>query len=535
MNSQRRDFMRFAGIGLGGSAVGALLPGSLTALPTPSAASLVAYDVRAYGAQGNGTTLDTHAINRTIEVAADSGGGTVIFPAGTYLSYSIHLKSNVTLYLGSGATVVAAPSPQDGPSQNAYDIAEPKQPWNAYQDYGHGHWRDSLIWGEDIENVVICGPGCIWGKGLVRGWDSERPLAQTPGVGSKSIALRNCRNVILRDFSILKGGWFGILATGVDNLTIDNLRIDTDRDGMDIDCCRNVRVTNCSINSPWDDAISPKSSAALGYARPTENLTISNCYVTGAFELGTMLDGTWKRRPVDQWRFGGIKFGTESMGGFRNVTVTGCVFEDCQGIGLYSVDGAIIEDIMMNSITMRNCSNIPLSLRLGSRMRSPAGTPVGSMQRISISNIVSSNSVSRFGGAGLINGIPNYRIRDVKIHDCYFEHKGSDAQIVIPETPAEDKSKYPEPGMFGPIPAAGFFMRNIENLEFTNVEIACAQPDPRPILWLGNVEGADFFRVKSSRQRVAPMFDLHSVRDFRAMACTNVSDASLEDVRQKSI
>ena len=100
-------------------------------------------------------------------------------------------------------------------------------------------------------------------------------LRRHPGVANKAIALKNCRNVILRDFSILHGGHFGILATGVDNLTIDNLKIDTNRDGMDIDCCRNVRVSNCSVNSPWDDGICLKSSFALGYARATEMVTIT--------------------------------------------------------------------------------------------------------------------------------------------------------------------------------------------------------------------------------------------------------------------
>ena len=111
----------------------------------------------------------------------------------------------------------------------AYDEPEPKTAWEAYQDYGHNHWHNSLIWGEGLQNIAILGPGLIWGKGLVRS-GSEK---DAPGKGNKSIALKNCHNVILRDFSILKGGWFGILATGVDNLTIDNLKIDTDqrRDG----------------------------------------------------------------------------------------------------------------------------------------------------------------------------------------------------------------------------------------------------------------------------------------------------------------
>jgi polygalacturonase len=199
--------------------------------------------------------------------------------------------------------------------------------------------------------------------------------ASQPGVGNKAIALKNCRNVHLADFSILKGGHFGLLLTGVDNLTIDNLVIDTDRDGMDIDCCRNVRVSNCSVNSPWDDGICPKSSFALGYARPTENLTITNCYVSGCWELGTMLDGSFRRNsdPTYSFRTGRIKLGTESNGGFKNITITNCVFEGCGGLALETVDGALLEDIAISNITMRDISNCPIFLRLGARMRGPAG------------------------------------------------------------------------------------------------------------------------------------------------------------------
>ena len=184
-----------------------------------------------------------------------------------------------------GATIEAAASPkpgeQTGYNGGTYDPAEPNTPWEDYQDYGHNHWHNSLIWGEDIHDFSITGPGLIYGKGLSFGANraarGDYPIyvAEQAGVGNKAIALKNCRNVLLRDFSILKGGHFGLLLTGVDNLTIDNLKIDTDRDGMDIDCCQNVRVSNCTVNSPWDDGICPKSSYALGYARPTRNLTIA--------------------------------------------------------------------------------------------------------------------------------------------------------------------------------------------------------------------------------------------------------------------
>src|SRR5208283_4524222 len=154
------------------------------------------FDVKAFGATGDGKTPDTAAINKAIDAAAAAGGGTVLFPAGNYLSYSIHLKSNITLHLESGATIIAADAPAAGAA--GYDLAEPNQ-WNMYQDYGHSHFHNSLIWGEGLENIGIVGPGRIWGRGLSRG--TGAPNAMTPGAGNKSISLRECHNVLLRDFS----------------------------------------------------------------------------------------------------------------------------------------------------------------------------------------------------------------------------------------------------------------------------------------------------------------------------------------------
>src|SRR3954447_11314413 len=336
--NKRREFLRAAGL------AGVAAPGLALATPgvpsTPPEAATkghaMFYDVRALGAVGDGKTIDTPAINRAIDIASAAGGGTVFFSPGEYLCYSIHLKSKVALYLDQGATIVAADPAAD--VSKSYDLAESNKPWEDYQDYGHNHWHNSLIWGESLNDVSILGPGLIWGKGLSRGWGAG-PKAENPGVANKAIALKNCRNVIFRDFSILHGGHFGILATGVDNLTIDNLKIDTNRDGMDIDCCRNVRVSNCSVNSPWDDGICPKSSFVLGYARATENVTITNYYVTGDYRLGTLLDGTFQRFGPefdrDVWnRTGRIKCGTESNGGFKGITVSNCVFEGCRGFAL---------------------------------------------------------------------------------------------------------------------------------------------------------------------------------------------------------
>ena len=276
----RRSFIK-----VGAALAGAVVAGTerASAVETPgSPVGRYVFNVREFGATGDGTAIDTPAINQAIDAAASAGGGIVVFPAGAYLSYSVRLKSHVTLLLENGSVILGADAPEGGGAR-AYDLAEPNETWDKYQDYGHSHFHNSLLWGEDLHDVSILGPGLIWGKGLSRGEKTEMPLAESPGVGNKAISLKNCRNVTFRDFSMLACGHFAILLTGVDNVIIDGLKIDTNRDGIDIDCCKNVRVSNCSVNSPWDDAIVPKSSFALGYARVTENVTISNCYVTGIY------------------------------------------------------------------------------------------------------------------------------------------------------------------------------------------------------------------------------------------------------------
>jgi polygalacturonase len=536
MNEFRRKFLAFAGFGAAGAAIAAIVPPGAHAEPFPATGAPVSgvFDVRTFGAKGDGTTIDTPAVNRAIEAANKAGGGTVHLPAGTYACYSIHLKNNVVLYIEQGATILAASTPDQGTISGGYDAAEPNTPWEDYQDYGHNHWHNSLIWGEDLHDIAIVGTGLIWGKGLSRG-DKELPHAESPGVGNKAIALKNCRNVLLRDFSILKGGHFGILATGVDNLTIDNLKIDTDRDGMDIDCCRNVRLSNCSVNSPWDDGICPKSSFALGYARATENVTITNCYVTAAYELGTMLDGTWKRFPANARvpRTGRIKLGTESNGGFKNITVSNCVLDGCRGLALESVDGALLEDVTFTGITMRDCTNTPIFLRLGSRMRGPSGVPVGTLKRVILSDIVSYNCVSQF--ACIISGIPGHHVEDIKISDVYLHHQGGGTAEMAALQPAEEEAGYPDPRMFDRLPARGFFIRHARNLEFSNVEIAHGRPDVRPAFWMNDVSGVDLFRVKVAENPGAPIFKLTSVENFRVFASRGFKDLELDTVTSKEL
>jgi polygalacturonase len=421
----------------------------------------------------------------------------------------------------------------DGTTTGGYDAAEPQGEWEPYQDYGHNHWHNSLLWGEELENVSITGPGLIWGKGLTRGWNREAGRADTtkPGVGNKAIALKNCRNVLLRDFRILEGGWFGILATGVDNLTIDNLLIDTNRDGMDIDCCRNVRVTNCTVNSPWDDGICPKSSFALGHARPTENLTITNCFVTGGYELGSVLDGTWKPLAHPSQPTGRIKLGTESNGGFRNVTISNCVFESCKGFALESVDGALAEDITFTGITMRDMRSAPLFLRLGTRMRGPNDAKPGVMRRIIMSDITCSSAVRM---PCILAGVAEHPVEDIKISNVFFEQAGAGGAEMAALLPEERENAYPEPEMFGELPATGIFARHVRNLEVSHFEIATRSADARPAFWMSDVVGADFFNVRVP-QGSAHAYDLRQVKEFRSFGSRRLADVNLDSVEERKI
>jgi polygalacturonase len=542
---QRRNLLKYSPLAALAATVGHV---SLAEAQSPAHATEAVFNVRSFGATGDGKTVDTPAINKAIEAVAAAGGGTLVFPAGTYVCFTIRLKSFVDLFLSRGSTILAADSPKPGDSTGynggVYDAAEPNDPWTPYQDYGHNHWRNSLFHADGQHDFSIVGPGLIFGKGLSHGSPDRRGdftafRAEQPGAGNKAIALKNCRNVLLRDFSVLKGGHFALLATGVDNLTIDNVLVDTDRDGFDIDCCRNVRVSNCTVNSPWDDGICPKSSYALGYARSSDNVTIANNFVTGCYELGSIVAGTWKKFPEDTHvsRQGRIKCGTESNGGFRNITITGNVIEGSKGIALETSDGAFLEDIAITGNTLRDTVDAPLFLRLNRRNRNPKETlRPGTLRRVVISNLVSYNSNA--SSASILSGVPGNLIEDVKIADCFFGHKGLPKEMRVhwAETvePMPDwrtiqvpeiETAYPELLQFGPTPVHGFFVRHLKNLEMSHVEIAPAAADPRPAIWLEDVHRADFFAITAP---VQSNFELRNVSDFRLGWSRAAKDATVD-------
>lgn len=510
-------------------------------------------NIKSFGALGDGKTLDTDAINKAIEAASANGGGTVFFPAGTFLSFSIHLKSNITLYLDNGATILAAdPAIHKG----KYDGFEPNE-FDMYQDFGHSHWKNSLMWGIGIENFAIIGQGKIDGKGLskkspgpqrprtegetptsmknnVSPLGETSPLKEMEGLGTKAIALKLSKNITLKDFTIFQGGHFAVLATGVDNLTIDNLRVDTNRDGFDIDSCRNVRISNSYVNTPNDDAIVLKSSYALGFNRATENVTITNSQVSG-FDLGTMIDGTFKTTqefaPDKDRVTGRLKFGTESNGGFKNITISNINFVHCRGLAIETVDGGFIEDVSITNITMRDITTAPIFIRLGKRQRAPEGTQVAKIKRIIIDNVVVSDAHSEY--ASIIAGLAESPIEDVRLSNIRIHYKGGGTKEDATREPPENEKNYPEPSMFGTIPAYGFYIRRARGITFDNVEVSFEKDDARPAFLLDDVKNIEFFRTNAQLSNGAKMFMLKNVTNFNVSQSRNLADTKLEQVEQK--
>ena len=465
------------------------------------------YNVREYGAKGDGSTLDTPAINAAIEAAVAAGGGQVLLPAGTYLCGSIRLKSNIDLHLSAGATILAA-DPKDfkgktglgGDGGRLYDESESFGGFPEYQDGGHTYFHNSLIWAEGQTNVSITGHGMIDGKGLTKK-DTEKAgnvQGGSIGTGDKAIALKLCRQVTIRDITIFRGGHFAIIMTGCDLSTIDNVTIDTNRDGFDIDCCKYMTITNCRINTPSDDALVLKSSYALKRPVTTEHIAVSNCNITG-YKCGTLLDGTYIPEPVG-WVCGRFKLGTESNGGYRNISLTNSTFMYSSGLAFEEVDQGRMENIVVSNITMSHVHHYPIYITTGCRNRGPkeivstdnngntVTTPVtwqSSARDIQISNVIADDCDSLC--SIIVTGMKGEPVRNVWLNNIRLYFKGGGTKELVNKDYREQGTNYPEPKFAGWTPAYGLYARHVEGLYVNDVTFRYERPDYRPAVVLDDV------------------------------------------------
>lgn len=445
-------------------------------------------DVRDFGAAGDGTTLDTGAINAAIAACADGGGGTVVFPPGVFLSGSIHLRSGVALKLEAGAVLRGTRVMRN------YDPRE-DSPWSEYQDASQTYFRHSLIWGENLENIAVLGPGSIDGHDAFDPWPGMEESPPPPygwilstilyqiddrvfPRGAKPIALKLCRNVLLKDFTIRHAPDEAILAAGCENVLVQGYRTEEVRvDGIDPVCCRRLTITDAEIRS-LDDAVALKSSYTLGYRCSSEEVLVKNSL------LSTFINA--------------LKIGTESVGDFRNI-----VFRDCRvrnlaglpsfaGISLMSVDGGTLENILYADITLEN-TGYPIFIRLGDRLRSPEGPEVGSVRNVTIRNLIASGGLG--AGASSVTAVPGSRAGGgLRLENLDLACRGGghllSSYAPVPEI-RESEGVYPDPAYIlpGDSPAYGFYCRHVRGLEFRGLRLSFEKADRRAALICEDVEG----------------------------------------------
>ncbi len=450
-------------------------------------ASAKQYDVTQYGAKGDGKTLDSDAINAAIDAAVKAGGGQVVLPAGTYLSGSIRLKSNIELHLEAGATLLATSDKQAYDPSEAFDFPE-------YQDGGHTYFHNSLIWAEGQENVSITGPGRIDGQGLTKKDTEKAGQVQggSIGTGDKAIALKLCRNILIRDVTIQRGGHFAIIVTGCERGQIDNVTIDTNRDGIDIDCCKYLTVTNCKVNTPSDDAIVLKASYALKKAVACEHILIDNCLVTG-YKYGTFLDGTYVPEKVN-WVCGRIKLGTESNGGYKNITISNCNFMYSSGLALEEVDQGRMENIVVQGLSMVHVHHYPIYITTGCRNRGPEDVTTPSYGGdIMISNVVAQDCDSL--ASIIITGMADEPLRRITLSNIQIEYRGGGTADLRDKAYREQGKNYPEPRWAGPTPAYGLYARHVDGLNLSDIHFRTQRPDYRHRVILDDVKNADIRNI----------------------------------------
>jgi polygalacturonase len=427
----------------------------IRSLASAANAAPIGHDVRAHGAKGDATTLCTRAIQNAIDTAAEAGGGTVFFPAGKFLTGTIYLKSNVTLMLEAGCTLLGSTDLKNYPVR----VADTRS-------YTDSYGKQSLISGEGLENVAIVGRGTIDGQGKAFAWTRERPYEDRPYL----IRLARCRDVLIEGVRLQNSAMWMQHYLACERLTIRGItvhnHVNYNNDGLDIDSCEDVTVAQCVIDSD-DDAICLKSTMD----RPCANVTISDC--------------------IARSHCNAIKMGTESSGGFVNITITNCVITSPQterkyglnrglaGIALEIVDGGRMERVTVSSIAIQGVS-VPIFMRLGNRARSfKKDTPppgVGTMRNVILSDILATD-VSPTGCA--ISGVAGHAIEGVTLSNIRLTFEGGGTAEQASRSIPEREKDYPESLMFGPLPAYGLYCRHVKEIKLDNVVLRTNKADLR--------------------------------------------------------
>jgi hypothetical protein len=446
------------------------------------------FNIRNFGAKGDGVTLDTKPIQDAIDKANVSGGGTVEIPSGTFVIGTLILKNNVELHLQRGAVLLGSSDYRNYPEKIHKFDSRTNELYAKY----------FMIFAEEAKNIAITGSGTIHGNGLKNFLKSD-PQNLRPFM----VRLVDCENVTIRDVHLLESAnWtlhlLGCSDVHVDGVVIEN-RIDSNRDGLDIDCCQRVTVSNSSFNT-GDDAIVMKASSDV----LCQDIVITNCLI--------------------RTRASAIKTGTESNGGFKNITVSNCVIKDLPrhaGIELMTVDGGAMQNILIDNITMENVAT-PIFIRVGIRARpykiGQYVSRIDDVRDISLNNITVLNAML----PSSIMGLHDKKIKNVTITNYTVRNSAIQKPIPYNKVPFAEFD-YPMAVMFENLPAYGIYSRNVEELHLNNLVMYSPDNETRPALAFDRVEGVDLFSLKADiKTQTTPLVHLRNVKNITAAFCRSI-------------
>jgi len=445
-------------------------------------ASAKDYPVSLFGINSDGATLNTRSIQFAIDYIHDQGGGRLVFDVGRFLTGSIHLKSDVTLHLLEGAVLLGVLNPLD------YDR-------NGFT---------ALILSDNQQNIAITGKGVIDGqgrqvannvaalvhKGLIKDlFRNDRPEVE---IRPMIIYFRSCRDISIKGVTIRNAAAWVQTYDQCKNLRVDSVTVDSrafwNNDGIDIVDCDTVTIANSYIDAA-DDAVCLKSHDPN---KVCQNILVRNCTARSSASA--------------------VKFGTASLGGFRNVRlINNRVFNTYRSaIALEAVDGGFIENVEVDTLQVLNTGNA-IFLRIGERINGKKGR----LQDIRIKNvsveIAASKADSGYEYEGpiedmprnispaiIIAGLPGAFITNISFNNIDVKYPGGGnpmfAKVMlnqldsVPEKPAA----YPEFSMFRELPAWAVYIRHASEIQFNNVRLSCIKKDYRTAIVLDDVHHSEF-------------------------------------------
>lgn len=446
------------------------------------------YNILDFGAKPDGVTNSTAAVQKAIDACKNAGGGRIIVPAGKYVIASLILCSNLHFEFEAGAFFLGSKNPDD------FNPRE-KIVYPLYQDPTHSYFHRSMFFAEGCSNISFTGFGTVdmqsvWENTPVEGaskWCEKR--------AAKIFAFKRCTDITLSDLKLLHCTDVAVYFAGCERVKATRLTIDTNIDAISPDCCKDVLISDCFIRS-GDDAIVLKSSYVLNEKIVCENVTVTNCTVSS--------------------RCNGIKLGTETNGGYRNIAISNCCVYNTYmaGVALEITDGGDLDGVLVNNITMKNVGT-PLYVILSDRRRGPEGTALGTLKNVVISNI---NAVGPYDEPWLapqltamwegeqmcvtevitssITGHKDRKIENITLSDINIcvpgGGKEEDRNIVLPE----NERNYPENNCFGSVlPASGIYFRHVKNLSLSNINISTYSEDKRDGLVLEDIENLEAVNI----------------------------------------